>query len=79
MFIGCCAVSVDPAVCVWNRSICAFGLRAPNRSRMMCAHIRRAARNLATSSKKSLCALKKKLNRCPNVSTSSPASRAAWT
>ncbi len=76
---GCCACSVLPAVWVWNRSICALGLVAPKRSRMMVAHIRRAARNLATSSKKSLWALKKKLSRAPNVSTSSPASSAAWT
>ena len=62
---GCCAVSVLPAVCVWNRSCWARGLVAPNRSRMMCAHSRRAARNFATSSRKSLCALKKKDSRWP--------------
>ena len=56
---GCCAVSVLPAVWVWKRSCNARGCVAPNRSRMIRAHRRRAARNLATSSRKSLCALKK--------------------
>ena len=76
---GCCAVSVLPAVCAWNRSCCARGFVAPNRSRMMRAHSRRAARNFAISSRKSLCALKKNDSRWPNALTSSPASMAACT
>ena len=39
------------------------GRVAPNRSRMMIAHIRRAARNLATSSKRLVWQAKKKLIR----------------
>ena len=35
LFSGCCAVSVTPPVCVWKRSIIAFGFVAPKRSRMM--------------------------------------------
>ena len=69
---GCCAVSVQPAVCVWKRSCWARGFVAPKRSRMMRAHRRRAARNLAISSRKSLCALKKNDRRWPNASTSRP-------
>ena len=64
---GCWAVSVLPAVCVWKRSCCARGSVAPNRSRMMRAHRRRAARNLAISSRKLLCALKKNDSRWPNA------------
>ena len=64
---GCCAVSVLPAVCVWKRSCCARGLVAPNRSRMIRAHSRRAARNFAISSRKSLCALKKNDSRWPKL------------
>ena len=52
LFSGCCAVSVAPPVCVWNRSIALRGSLAPNRSVMILAHILRAARNFATSSKK---------------------------
>ena len=62
---GCCAVSVLPAVCVWKRSCCARGFVAPKRSRMSRAHSRRAARNLAISSRKSLWALKKNDSRWP--------------
>ena len=76
---GCCAVSVLPAVCVWKRICCARGLVAPNRSRMMCAHSRRAARNFEISSRKSLWQLKKNEMRWPNSFTSSPASIAACT
>jgi hypothetical protein len=46
-------------------------LVASNRSRMMRAHSRRAARNFAISSRKSLCALKKNDSRWPNWLTSS--------
>ena len=52
LFSGCCAVSVAPPVCVWNRSISDRSSLAPNRSRMIRAHSRRAARNFAISSKK---------------------------
>ena len=55
----------------------AFGFVAPNRSRMIRAQSRRAARNFATSWKKSLCALKKNESRAPNSSGDSPASTAA--
>ena len=54
LFIGCCAVSDTPAVCVWNRSRIASGSVAPYRSRSHRAQIRRAARNFAISSKKSM-------------------------
>ena len=57
---GCCAVSVEPPVWLWKRIIQLFGFLAPKRSRMIRAHSLRAARNLATSSKRSLWALKKK-------------------
>ena len=74
---GCCAVSVEPPVCAWKRSAIAFGFVAPKRSFMIRAQIRRAARNFATSWKKSLCALKKKESRSPNSSGDKPASTAA--
>ena len=76
---GCCAVSIDPAVWVWNRSIIERGSFALKRSLMMRAQRRRAARNLATSSSRSLCALKKKESRPANASTSRPAFTAAPT
>ena len=77
LFSGCCAVSVEPPVCAWKRSACAFGFVAPKRSRMISAHSRRAARNFATSWRKSLCALKKNESRAPNSSGDSPAATAA--
>ncbi len=79
LFCGCCAVSVEPPVCVWKRSISAFGEVAPKRSRMIFAHIRRAARNFAISSKKLLWQAKKNDSRGANWFTSSPASTAACT
>ena len=77
LFCGCCAVSVEPPVCAWKRSACAFGFVAPNRSRMIDAQSLRAARNFATSWKKWLCALKKKDRRAPKSSGDSPAATAA--
>jgi hypothetical protein len=77
LFSGCCAVSVEPPVCAWKRNACARGLVTPNRSRMMRAHNRRAARNFATSWKKWLWALKKNERRSPNSSGESPAVIAA--
>ena len=74
---GCCAVSVEPPVCAWKRSASAFGFVAPKRSLMIRDQSRRAARNFATSTKKSLCALKKKERRSPNSSGERPASTAA--
>ena len=68
----CCAVSVLPAVCVWKRSIQLLRILAPNSSRIIRAQSRRAARNFATSSKRWLCALKKKERRGAKASTSSP-------
>jgi hypothetical protein len=79
LLTGCCAVSVTPPVCVWKRSIIALGFVAPKRSRMIVAHIRRAARNFATSWKTLLWPLKKKARRGPKSSTRRPASIAACT
>ena len=56
---GCCAVSDTPAVCVWKRSFHDRSSCAPYFSRIQRAQMRRAARNLAISSKKSMCASKK--------------------
>src|SRR5438094_674756 len=44
LFCGCCAVRVEPMVCVWNRSASDAGAFAPYRSRMTAAHTRRAER-----------------------------------
>ena len=71
---GCWAVSEQPAVWVWNRHIQDRGSFALKRSRIVFAQIRRAARNLAISSKKSLCELKKNERRGANWSTGNPAS-----
>ena len=76
---GCWAVRATPAVWVWNLSIQDLGSRAPKRSRMILAHMRRAARNLATSSNRSFWATKKKESLPAKSSTSSPASTAACT
>ena len=64
---------------MWNRSARLFGSLAPNRSLMILDHIRRAARNFATSSKKFMWHAKKNDTRGANRSTSSPASIAACT
>src|SRR5436190_927686 len=45
LLYGCCAVSEQPAVCVWKRSIHERGSFAPYRSRITFAHTLRAARN----------------------------------
>jgi hypothetical protein len=76
---GCCAWSVTPPVCVWNRIVCERGSSDPNRSRMIFAHMRRAARNLAISWKTLLWQLKKKARRGANSSIASPRSSAAPT
>ena len=76
---GCWAVSWTPAVWVWKRSICERGSAAPNSSRMMRAHSRRAARNLATSSSRVVRATKKNDSRGANSSTARPDSIAART
>ena len=70
---GCWAVSDTPAVCTCVRISQLRGSVAPNVSRSSRAQIRRAARSLAISSKKSICALKKKLSRGAKSSTSRPA------
>ena len=70
---GCWAVSDDPAVWAWNRIRHDLGSVAPNRSFMMRAQSRRAALNLATSSRRWLWALKKNERRGANSSTPSPA------
>ena len=78
LFSGCCAVSVEPPVCAWKRSASAFGfVDAEALAASARAQSRRAARNFATSWKKSLCALKKNDSRSPNSSGESPASIAA--
>ena len=60
----CCPAAgqsgLTPAVWVWNRSHWARSVVAPYSSRSQRAQIRRAARNLAISSKKSIWAAKKK-------------------
>jgi hypothetical protein len=79
LFRGCCAVSDTPAVCTCVRISHDFGFRAPNVSRSSLAQIRRAARSLAISSKKSICALKKNDSRGAKSSTSRPRSTACST
>ena len=73
------AVSDEPAVCVWNRHIIERAFGAPKRSRMIRAHIRRAARNLATSSNSSDQAAKKNDRRGAKSSTARPRATAAST
>src|SRR6266511_64641 len=60
LFSGCWAVSATPAVCAWNRNASDSGFVAWNRSAMIEDHRRRAARNLAISSRRSMWALRKK-------------------
>ena len=79
LFSGCWAVRVAPPVCVWKRSIIERGFFASKRSFMMVAQMRRAARNLATSSSRLLWQAKKKLRRPAKASTSRPAATAAST
>ena len=63
LFSGCWALRETPAVCVWKRIQVERSFSAPNRSPASLYQMRRAARNLAISSKKSLWLLKKKLSR----------------
>ena len=79
LFSGCWAVRVEPPVWVWKRSSVDLSSLAPKRSVMIFAHIRRAARYLATSSNRLLWAFQKKLSRGAKASTSSPAASAAST
>ncbi len=79
LFSGCWAVSVDPPVWVWKRSSLERSSVAPKRSVMIFAHIRRAARYFATSSKRLLCAFQKNDRRGAKASTSRPAASAAST
>ena len=58
LFSGSRAVKDEPAVWQWKRSRMLSCFFAPKRSFMMRAHRRRAARNFATSSKKSRSAMK---------------------
>ncbi len=76
---GCCAVSDTPAVCAWKRIRSERSSRAPKRSRNSRAQMRRAARYLAISSKKSRCALKKNERRGAKRSTGRPRSMQAST
>ena len=77
LFSGCCAVSATPAVCAWNRRARDSAFFAWNRSAMIEAQRRRAARNFATSSRRSMCALKKKEICGAMASTSRPRRTAA--
>ena len=79
LFRGCWAVSDTPAVWLWKRIRQEAGSRAPKVSRISRAQIRRAARYFAISSKKSMCALKKKDRRGAKSSTASPRSIPACT
>ena len=79
LFSGCWAVRVEPPVWVWNRRRVDFWSLAPKRSVMILAHMRRAARYLATSSNRLLWAFQKKLRRGAKASTSRPAASAAST
>ena len=69
---GCWAVSDTPDVWTWVRSCHDRGSRAPTRSRISVAHIRRAARIFATSSNRSLWKLKKNEKRGRKRSGSTP-------
>ena len=73
------AVRLDPAVWTWKRQTHDRGSFAPKRSFMIVAHIRRATRNLATSSNSSDQAAKKKERRPAKASTSRPRATAAST
>lgn len=66
-------------VWVWKRSHCALSVLAPYVSFIQRAQMRRAARNLAISSKKSRCASKKKESPGAKVSTSRPRERPSST
>ena len=79
LFSGCWAVRLTPAVCVWKRIRHERGSCAPKRSRSSRAQMRRAARYFATSSKKSIWALKKKLRRGAKSSTFRPRATASST
>ncbi len=76
---GCWAVSWTPAVWVWKRSMCDLGFFAPNWTFMVWAQMRRAARNLATSSRIVVRATKKKDRRGAKSSMSMPAAMAVRT
>ena len=79
LFSGCCAVRLTPAVWAWKRICHERGSLAPNVSRISRAQMRRAARYLAISSKKSIWALKKKDSRGAKSSTSRPRATACST
>lgn len=64
---------------MWKRSIRDLGFLAPNSSFITFAQIRRAARNLATSSRIVVRATKKKESRGAKSSTSMPAATAVRT
>ena len=69
---GCWAVRLTPAVWEWKRICQERGSFAPKVSRISRAQMRRAARYLAISSKKSIWALKKNDSRGAKSSTSRP-------
>jgi hypothetical protein len=76
---GCWAVSDTPAVWVWNRIQVERWFSAPNRSVHRRYQMRRAARNLAISSKKSLWLLKKNERRGAKSSKRIPRASASST
>ena len=79
LFSGCWAVSEQPAVWVWKRSSSESSFFTSKRSFITLDQMRRAARYLATSSKKSMWELKKKESLGAKSSTSIPASIPACT
>jgi len=76
-----CVPETDPMENVYARAVEAVeGREVPERAKYIrIAHIFRAARNFAISSKKPLCELKKNESRAPNWLGSRPLSMAAWT
>ena len=71
------AVRLEPAVWTWKRQVIERMFDEPKRSFTIVAHIRRAARNFATSSKSSLQAAKKNDRRPAKSSMSRPRATAA--
>src|SRR2546426_3209587 len=69
---GCCAVRETPAVCAWKRIHWERSFFALKRSFISRAQMRRGARHLADSSKKSLGELKQKERRGANASPRRP-------
>ncbi len=73
LFSACWAVRVTPPVWVWNRNMALRASFAPSLSVTIRAHILRAARNFATSSKKFMWHAKKNDRRGAKSSMRRPA------